>query len=206
MIPTISLDPTPDLGFFSQELQVSWDGHELPRSREVTQGGGAGEPSQDAKRERSREPGKGGEANGWPDEAESARVDFVGSGFSLTGESELASERARRPNASATVVVRTQASWRQRNPDYFIARRIDERDATQAPSPLRVPAPLSKLPWDLAQDQFSGCKVLILLGVMGKLLLEHAQDQYKVYLVDFAGDPSRVPLAERKDQSKSVST
>ena len=119
----------------------------------MTQGGGAGEPSQDAKRERSREPGKGGEANGWPDEAESARVDFVGSGFSLTGESELASERARRPNASATVVVRTQASWRQRNPDYFIARRIDERDATQAPSPLRVPAPLSKLPWDLAQDQ-----------------------------------------------------
>ena len=52
----------------------------------------------------------------------------------------------------------------------------------------------------------SGCKVLILLGVMGKLLLEHAQDQYKVYLVDSAGDPSRVPLAERKDQSKSVST
>ena len=41
---------------------------------------------------------------------------------------------------------------------------------------------------------------------MGKLLLEHAQDQYKVYLVDSAGDPSRVPLAERKDQSKSVST
>ena len=98
----------------------------------------------------------------------------------------------------------TQASWRQRNPDYFIARRIDERDATQAPSPLRVPAPLSKLPWALAQDQF-GVQGTDFIGVMGKLLLEHAQDQYKVYLVDSAGDPSRVPLAERKDQSKSVS-
>jgi hypothetical protein len=33
----------------------------------------------------------------------------------------------------------TQAAWRARNPDYFIARRIQERGA---------------LPWDLAQDQF----------------------------------------------------
>ena len=91
----------------------------------------------------------------------------------------------------------TQASWRQRNPDYFIARRIDERDATQAPSPLRVPAPLSKLPWDLAQDQF-GVQGTDFIGVMGKLLLEHAQDQYKVYLVDSAGDPAEFPLRSVK--------
>jgi len=37
----------------------------------------------------------------------------------------------------------TQASWRKRNPDYFIARRIQERGALrQPPEPLRLPAPL----------------------------------------------------------------
>jgi len=99
----------------------------------------------------------------------------------------------------------TQASWRKQNPDYFIARRITERDVEQAPSPLRVPAPLSELPWDLAQDQF-GVQGADFIGVMGKVLLEHAQDQYKAYLVDSTGDPDRLPPVERKDQSKSVST
>ncbi len=99
----------------------------------------------------------------------------------------------------------TQASWRKRNPGYFITRRIDERNAAEAPSPLRVPAPLSQLPWDLAQDQF-GVQGTDFIGVMGKLLLGHAQDEYKAYLVDSAGDPDRLPPMERKDQSRSVST
>ena len=99
----------------------------------------------------------------------------------------------------------TQASWRKGNPDYFIARRIGERDAAQAPSPLRVPAPLSKLPWDLAQDQF-GVQGTDFIGVMGKLLQEHAQDQYKAYLVDSAGDLDRLPSQGRKDQSRNMST
>lgn len=45
-----------------------------------------------------------------------------------------------------------------------------ERDAAEAPSPLRVPAPLSRLPWDLAQDQF-GVQGTDFIGIMGRMLL-----------------------------------
>src|SRR6266566_129626 len=44
-----------------------------------------------------------------------------------------------------------QARWCARNPDYFIARRIDARSlSNQPPEPLRLRPPLSRLPWDLA--------------------------------------------------------
>ena len=99
----------------------------------------------------------------------------------------------------------TQASWRQRNPEYFIARRIVERDAAEAPSPLRVPAPLSKLPWDLAQDQF-GVQGTDFIGVMGRMLHGYAQDQYKAYLVGSVEDPDGLPPLERQDQFGSMTT
>jgi len=78
----------------------------------------------------------------------------------------------------------TQAAWRARNPDYFIARRIQERGALpQPPEPLRLPAPLSQLPWDIAQDEF-GVKGTDFIGVMGALLLQATQDQFRAYRVD----------------------
>ena len=59
----------------------------------------------------------------------------------------------------------TQAAWRGRNPDYFIARRIQERAALpRRPEPLRLPPPLGQLPLDLAQDQF-GVQETDLIGV-----------------------------------------
>jgi hypothetical protein len=45
----------------------------------------------------------------------------------------------------------------------------------QRPEPLRLPPPLSRLPWDLAQDQF-GVQGADFLGVLGKVLLHSAQD------------------------------
>ena len=64
-----------------------------------------------------------------------------------------------------------QAFWRARNPDYFIAHRLQKRSGKeQRPEPLRLPAPLSRLPWDVAQDQF-GVQGADFLGVMGKVLL-----------------------------------
>ena len=50
---------------------------------------------------------------------------------------------------------KTQADWRNRNPGYSIAWRIDQRAAVQpeAPEPLRMPPPLHRLPWDVAKDQ-----------------------------------------------------
>jgi hypothetical protein len=51
------------------------------------------------------------------------------------------------------------------------------------PEPLRLPAPLSRLPWDIAQDEF-GTKGADFLGVMGTLLVGAAQDQFEAYVID----------------------
>src|SRR5215470_15515930 len=77
-----------------------------------------------------------------------------------------------------------QAAWRARNPDYFVARRIQERSKRdRRPKALRLSAPLSRLPWDLAQDEF-GVQGTDFLGVMGTLLLHAAQFEFKAYPVD----------------------
>ena len=74
---------------------------------------------------------------------------------------------------------KTQAAWRNANPDYFSGRRILARGAMpRKPNPMRLPAPLSELPWDIAQDEF-GVKGTAFIGLMGKTLLGSAQDQYR---------------------------
>src|SRR5260370_13369426 len=90
----------------------------------------------------------------------------------------------RKPECQAARRQKTQAGWRAKNPDYFIARRIQGRGAGErAPEPLRLPAPLSQLPWDIAQDEF-GVQGAAFIGVMGTLLLRTAQDQFRAYVVD----------------------
>ena len=72
--------------------------------------------------------------------------------------------------------ARTQASWRRGNPSYFIARRIDKRNSGgRDAEPLRVPAPLDRLPWDLPQDEMGG-KASDFIGVLSRLILVHVQD------------------------------
>lgn len=101
--------------------------------------------------------------------------------------------------------MKTQASWRERNPDYFIARRLQERASREEPvAPLRLPAPLSRLPWDVAQDQFD-TQGADFIGVMSKLLLEHAQDQRQVYPVDSIGEADRLPPSPPQDSIQAVS-
>ena len=101
--------------------------------------------------------------------------------------------------------AKTQASWRERNPDYFVARRLLERASRdEAPAPLRLPAPLSRLPWDVAQDQFD-TQGADFIGVMGKLLLEHVQDQRLVHLVDSIEEPGRLPPSSPQDPIPTVS-
>src|SRR5439155_8965794 len=64
-----------------------------------------------------------------------------------------------------------QKAWREANPDYFIAKRIQERAAEdRAPEPLRVPPPLNQLPWDIAQSQF-GIQGADFIGHFGTVLL-----------------------------------
>ncbi len=83
---------------------------------------------------------------------------------------------------------KTQASWREHNPDYFTARRLKLRAVVEPPpapppAPLRVPPPLDRLPWDLAQDQF-GVQGADFLGVFGRVLLGAAQDQRASQVLD----------------------
>ena len=87
--------------------------------------------------------------------------------------------RQRACSAPACQIARraqTQASWRRRNPDYFIAHRLQHGvlladDGARPPvPPLVLPPPLSQLPWDLAQDEF-GVVGTDFLGHLGRVLL-----------------------------------
>ncbi len=100
--------------------------------------------------------------------------------------------------------VQTQRSWRDRNPDYFIARRIGERgNEDRRPEPLRLPPPLNQLPWDIAQDQF-GVEGTDFIGVLSTVLLRVAQDQFKGYSIDRTGVADTLPLKAAQDQIRVV--
>jgi hypothetical protein len=93
--------------------------------------------------------------------------------------------------------TRTQASWRRRNPDYFIAHRVQRRrlkadEAQGAVLPLVLPPPLSQLPWDLAQEEF-GVAGTDFLGHLSRVLLGAAQDQKAGQVIDPTGEPGRLP-------------
>jgi hypothetical protein len=82
-----------------------------------------------------------------------------------------------RPECQASRRVKTQASWRKRNADYFVERRMKQRSmAEPRPPPLRMRAPLDRLPWDVAQDEF-GVQGADFLGIFGQVLLVAAQDE-----------------------------
>jgi hypothetical protein len=93
-----------------------------------------------------------------------------------------------------------QAAWRARNTDYFIARRIQSRGGCrQPPEPLRLPPPLGRLPWDIAQSQF-GVQGTDFIGVMGTLLLRAAQSQFGAYLIDSKEDLGTLPQPVAQSQ------
>ena len=105
--------------------------------------------------------------------------------------------RQRACSAAACQTVRrarTQASWRRRNPDYFIAHRIHRRkaEAQAVVLPLVLPPPLSQLPWDLAQEAF-GVAGTDFLGHLGRVLLGAVQDQKAGQVIDSTGEPVRLP-------------
>ncbi len=99
---------------------------------------------------------------------------------------------------------KTQARWRTANPDYAAAYRIQQRQAQeQAPEPLRVPAPLNRLPWDLAKDEIGG-KAADFLGLMGALLVRTAKDQIRPQVLDSRRVPGALPPPAAKDQCPAV--
>jgi hypothetical protein len=107
-------------------------------------------------------------------------------------------------------IARSRAERRSRsdgasvNPDYFIARRIlDRGKADRPPEPLRLPSPLRRLPWDIAQFQF-GVKGTDFIGVLSKVLLSGAQSQFEAYLTDSARLSDTLPPSSAQSQIDSV--
>src|SRR5271170_4925552 len=106
-----------------------------------------------------------------------------------------------RPECQSARRQKAQASWRGRNPGYAIAWRIDQRAAqTHPPEPLRMPAPLSRLPWDVAKIQF-GLQGADFIGVMSALMVRAAKDQIRPYLSDSTKLPGGLPLPPQKTSS-----
>jgi hypothetical protein len=106
-----------------------------------------------------------------------------------------------KPDCQTARRQKTQASWRNRNPGYGIAWRMDQRAAqAQPPEPLRLPAPLNQLPWNVAKDQF-GVQGADFIGVMGALMVRAAKDQIRPYLIDPTRLPSALPLSPQKTSS-----
>jgi hypothetical protein len=106
-----------------------------------------------------------------------------------------------RPECQAARRKKTQAAWRTRNPGYSVAWRIQARaESARAPGPsLRLPSPLSNLPWDMAHEEFSR-KGADFIGAMGALLLQAAKDQFEGQVVDSSRDPGTLPPSPAKDQ------
>jgi hypothetical protein len=110
----------------------------------------------------------------------------------------------RDPECQAARRVQTQRNWRESRPDYFTARRIRERgEQDRPPEPLRLPPPLNRLPWDIAQDQF-GVEGTDFIGVLSTVLLRFAQDQFKGYSIDRTGVADTLPLKAAQDQIRVV--
>src|ERR1035437_3737460 len=106
-----------------------------------------------------------------------------------------------KPECQTARRQKTQSNWRGRNLGYAIHWRLDQRGAqAKTPEPLRLPAPLNQLPWDLAKDQF-GPQGADFIGVMGALMVRTAKDQFRPYLIDPAGVPNTLPLSRHKTSS-----
>src|SRR6201981_2730770 len=116
----------------------------------------------------------------------------------------LRQRACRNPNCQMARRRKKQRHWREGNPDYFIARRIlDRGKADRVPEPLRLPRPLSQLPWDIAQFEFGG-KGTDFIGVLGTVLLRGAQCQFEAYLTDSASLSATLPPPAPQSQIRPV--
>src|SRR5437899_11455826 len=113
-------------------------------------------------------------------------------------------QACQRPECQAARRQKKQKAWRKRNPDYFIARRIKDRSGQdRSPEPLRLPPPLSRLPWDIAQSQF-GIEGTDFIGILGAVLLRSAQSQFRAYVTEDSRLADTLPPVSRQSQMRPV--
>ena len=84
-------------------------------------------------------------------------------------------QRACSKTCTATLRKRTQAAWREDHPDYGAAWRITKRAEDPRSEALRMPAPLNRLPWDVAKDAI-GQEGTDFIGILGRLIVGVAKD------------------------------
>jgi hypothetical protein len=99
---------------------------------------------------------------------------------------------------------RNEGTWRARNPEYPARRRIQLRARRaakgEAVDPLGVRAPLTKLPWDVAQKQFKLQGADFLRECLRVLALDakkQIQAQATEIAKDFRGHPPEGAQKER---------
>lgn len=110
----------------------------------------------------------------------------------------------RTPECQAARRKKKQKAWRERNPDYFIARRIQDRSGQdRPPEPLRLPPPLNRLPWDIAQSQF-GTEGADFIGIMGAVLRRTAQSQFRAYVTEDSRLEDTLPCESAQSQMRPV--
>lgn len=110
-----------------------------------------------------------------------------------------------REECQATRRQEGQADWRRRHPGYGIAWRAKERaerSPPDDPEPPRVPAPLARLPWAVAQEEF-GAVGADFLGSLGRLLVLHAKTQSTTEVSEAKGEIGKHPPDDAKDQMSS---
>lgn len=115
-----------------------------------------------------------------------------------------ARQRACSKTCSAALRKKTQSRWRSQNADYAIAWRIQKRARLSATAPPRMPPPLSRLPWDLAKDEFGG-QGADFIGAFGRLLVVVAKDEMRMQDVEIVTESGGLSTAVAKDEIGVVS-
>lgn len=88
---------------------------------------------------------------------------------------------------------RADRAWHARHPDYDRGRRWQKKLAEAARKEAAErpeEAPLSGLPWDVAQDAM-GLEVVVIIMELAKVLVRHAQDERRAQIAVFKGEYRR---------------
>ena len=95
------------------------------------------------------------------------------------------------PDLPAAQPRRTSSPAPSAPPTSSLAKSSPSPSTSRPLAPLRLPPPLNRLPWDIAQSEF-GVQGADFLGVMVALLLRSTQFQIAAYPIDSKRDPARL--------------
>ena len=127
----------------------------------------------------------------------------------------------RKPECQKKRRAETQQAWREKNPDYWTARRLRLRlasakaaqqaaaavrsgvardsSAAQPPSAPPVPRELGALPWGFAHAELGVAATDFLVLVL-KVVLRHVQDQIEAQAIDSTRVSGTLRRTGRQDQ------